>query len=68
MTIENMFDAKQILPQAKRLWALAFWPLLSLLIGLYIGASNAESRITSDCKYATTFRVDNQAFACQRKF
>jgi hypothetical protein len=54
-------------PWAKRIWSLAFWPLFTFLIGLYIGAGNSESRIMSDCKYAMTFRVDHQAFSCQRK-
>ncbi len=67
MNFETFFDTKQLLPWAKRIWSLAFWPLVALLIGLYIGASNSESRIISDCKYAMTFRVDHQAFACQRK-
>lgn len=67
MTVENLFDTKQILPLAKRIWALSFWPLVALFLGLYIGANNSESRITGDCKYAMTFRVDHQAFSCQRK-
>ncbi len=67
MNFENFFDTKQIVPWAKRIWSFSFWPLVALLIGLYIGASNSESRIMSDCKYAMTFRVDHQAFACQRK-
>ena len=67
MNFENFFDTKQVVPWAKRIWALSFWPLVALLIGLYIGAGNSESRIMSDCKYAMTFRVDHQAFACQRK-
>ena len=67
MNFENFFDTKQVVPWAKRIWALSFWPLVALLIGLYIGAGNSESRIMSDCKYAMTFRVDHQAFSCQRK-
>lgn len=67
MNFESFFDTKQLVPWAKRIWSLAFWPLIALFIGLYIGASNSESRIISDCKYAMTFRVDHQAFACQRK-
>lgn len=67
MNFETFFDTKQLVPWAKRIWSLSFWPLVFLFIGLYIGASNSESRITSDCKYAMTFRVDHQAFACQRK-
>lgn len=67
MTIENLFDTKQIFPIAKRIWSLSFWPLIAFLAGFLWGADHSESRIISDCKYATTFRVDSQAFACQRK-
>ena len=48
-------------------WAKSMVAILLLLLGLYIGELNAESRIVSDCKFAGTFRVDIQAFACQRK-
>lgn len=64
---ENFFDPKQLLAWAKLIWSLSFWPLTALLVGTFIGTTNSESRIISDCKYAQTFRVDHQAFACQRK-
>lgn len=67
MQKENFFDHKQLLTWAKLIWSLSFWPLTALLIGTLIGTTNTESRIISDCKYAQTFRVDHQAFACQRK-
>jgi hypothetical protein len=37
------------------------------LLGLWIGSVNTESRIASDCKFANAFRVDIQAFNCQRR-
>lgn len=67
MNKENFFDHKQLFIWAKLVWSKSFWPLSALLIGTLIGTTNSESRITSDCKYAQTFRVDHQAFACQRK-
>jgi hypothetical protein len=67
MNKENFFDTKQLIHWAKIIWSLAFWPLTAFALGLFIGAGNSESRIMSDCKYAQTFRVDHQAFACQRK-
>jgi hypothetical protein len=48
-------------------WAKSMVAVLLFLFGLYIGGINAESRIVSDCKFAGSFRVDIQAFACQRK-
>jgi hypothetical protein len=67
MNKENFFDTKQLIQWSKIIWSLAFWPLTAFLLGLFIGEGNSESRIMSDCKYAQTFRVDHQAFACQRK-
>jgi hypothetical protein len=37
------------------------------MLGMWIGTVNTESRIASDCKFAGAFRVDIQAFICQRK-
>lgn len=50
-----------------RMWAKSFVSVGFLLIGLGVGGTMAESRIVSDCKFAGSFRVDIQAFACQRK-
>ena len=48
-------------------WGRSMVAVLLFFFGLYIGGINAESRIVSDCKFAGAFRVDIQAFACQRK-
>lgn len=48
-------------------WAKSMVAVLLFFIGLLIGMVNTESRIASDCKFAGAFRVDIQAFNCQRK-
>jgi hypothetical protein len=60
--------------QFNRVWAVinAWWArsmvaVLLFFLGLLIGIVNTESRIASDCKFAGAFRVDIQAFMCQRK-
>jgi hypothetical protein len=48
-------------------WAKSMVAILLFFLGLLIGIVNTESRIASDCKFANAFRVDIQAFSCQRK-
>ncbi len=48
-------------------WARSMVAVLLFFLGLLIGIVNTESRIASDCKFAGAFRVDIQAFMCQRK-
>lgn len=48
-------------------WAKSFVAIVLFLLGLWIGTVQTESRIAGDCKFANAFRVDIQAFACQRK-
>lgn len=49
------------------LWAKSFIAVALFFLGLWIGNVNTESRIASDCKFAGAFRVEIQAFNCQRK-
>lgn len=68
MIIETFhFDPTKIIEWVNKIWAKSLVALVMLLAGLYVGELNAESRITSDCKFAGAFRVGIQAFACQRK-
>lgn len=48
-------------------WGRSMIAVLLFFLGLFVGGINAESRIVSDCKFAGAFRVDIQAFVCQRK-
>lgn len=60
-------EYKRVKDILRRFWAAAFWPLFALLFGILIGVLVATSDILNDCKYAGAFRVDTQAFNCQRK-
>jgi hypothetical protein len=60
-------ESKRITERLKRIWAASFWPLFTLLLGLLAGVLFATGDIINDCKYAGSFRVDSQAFTCQRK-
>lgn len=63
----NEQEYKRIKEACKRIWAASFWPLLALLLGVLAGVLIATGNIINDCKYAGAFRVDSQAFSCQRK-
>ena len=63
----NEQEYKRIKEACKRIWAASFWPLLALLLGVLAGVLITTGNIINDCKYAGAFRVDSQAFSCQRK-
>jgi hypothetical protein len=48
-------------------WAKSLIAMTLFFLGLWIGTVQTESRLASDCKFAGAFRVDIQAFTCQRK-
>jgi hypothetical protein len=48
-------------------WAKSLAAFVMFFIGLYIGQVQTESRVIGDCKYAGAFRVEQQAFMCQRR-
>jgi len=48
-------------------WAKSMIAILLFLIGWVVGNVQTEGRIASDCKFANAFRVEIQAFTCQRK-
>lgn len=66
MTFE-VINYKAIWEWINAMWAKSFVSVGCLLIGLGVGSLMSESRIVSDCKFANSFRVDIQAFTCQRK-
>lgn len=63
----NEQEYKRIKTTLATIWAKSFWPILALLLGVLIGVLATTSNILNDCKYAGAFRVDSQAFSCQRK-
>jgi hypothetical protein len=66
MFVETI-DPRKILDWVNKVWAKSLAAVIMLLLGLYIGEMNAESRVVADCKFAGAFRVGIQAFNCQRK-
>jgi len=65
--IPHTINFKRVLEVTLWLWSKSLPAIIALLLGLWIGSVNTESRIVGDCKFANAFRVEIQAFACQRK-
>lgn len=66
MLIEAI-DYKKIWAFINAVWAKSLVATMLFFLGLWIGIVNTESSIAADCKFAGAFRVDIQAFVCQRK-
>lgn len=66
MNIETI-TFKKVIEIINDLWARSLAVVIFFLLGLYVGGITSESRITSDCKFSGTFRVDIQSFNCQRR-
>jgi hypothetical protein len=60
-------DLKKVVDIVNLWWSKSIVAILLAVIGWYIGGIQTESRIASDCKFAGAFRVDIQAFTCQRR-
>ena len=65
--IVDTINFKRVWAAVNAWWASSMVAVLLFLLGLYIGSTHTESRIASDCKFAGAFRVEIQAFICQRK-
>ena len=48
-------------------WAKSAITFAIAAFAYYAGVVQTESRIAADCRFAAAFRVDIQAFICQRK-
>jgi hypothetical protein len=48
-------------------WAKSLIAVVLFFLGLCIGTVQTEGRIAGDCRFAGAFRVDIQAFTCQRR-
>ena len=63
----DTFDYRKILAWINNVWAKSLAAVLMFFIGMAIGQVQTESRVVGDCKYAGAFRVEQQAFMCQRR-
>lgn len=66
MSIET-FDYKQIFVWINNTWAKSLAAVIMFFVGLAIGQVQVEGRVVGDCKYAGAFRVNHEAFVCQRR-
>jgi hypothetical protein len=65
--IVDTINYKAVWTWVNAVWAKSFIAVILFLLGLWIGTVQTEGRIAGDCKFAGAFRVDIQAFACQRR-
>ena len=63
----DTFDYRKILTWINNVWAKSLAAVLMFFIGMAIGQVQTESRVIGDCKYAGSFRVNHEAFVCQRR-
>ena len=65
--IIDTISYKAIFAWINGIWAKSLAAFIMFFVGLYIGEVQTEGRVIGDCKYAGAFRVEQQAFVCQRK-
>lgn len=66
MIIENI-SLRRIWEWVNEVWAKSLIAVILFFIGMCVGQIQTEIRITSDCKFAGAFRVEIQAYNCQRR-
>jgi hypothetical protein len=66
MIVESI-DYRKFFDWINNIWAKSLAAVLMFFIGMLIGQVQTESRVIGDCKYAGAFRVEQQAFTCQRR-
>ena len=66
MIVENI-DYKKVIAWINNVWAKSLAAVIMFCVGIAIGQVQTESRVIGDCKYAGAFRVEQQAFMCQRR-
>lgn len=65
--IVDTIDYKKVFAWIHDVWGRSLAAVIMLVVGLWIGQVQTESRVIGDCKYAGAFRVEQQAFMCQRR-
>jgi hypothetical protein len=65
--IVETIEYKKVFAWINNVWAKSLAAVIMFVLGLWIGEVQTESRVIGDCKYAGAFRVEQQAFMCQRR-
>lgn len=67
MVIPQAINYKRVWDWINEVWAKSLIAMILFFVGMSVGQIQTESRIVSDCKFAGAFRVEIQAFNCQRR-
>jgi hypothetical protein len=67
LVIVETIDYKKVIAWINNVWAKSLAAVIMFCVGIAIGQVQTESRVIGDCKYAGAFRVEQQAFMCQRR-
>jgi len=67
MMILETITYKHVVDWIHNTWARSLAAVLMFWIGIWLGQVQVESRVIGDCKYAGAFRVNHEAFVCQRR-
>jgi hypothetical protein len=65
--IVETIDYKKFFNWINNIWAKSLAAVLMFVVGIWIGQVQVEGRVIGDCKYAGAFRVNHEAFVCQRR-
>jgi alpha/beta superfamily hydrolase len=65
--IVETIDYRKIIAWINEAWAKSLAVVIMFVIGMWIGTVQTEMRVVGDCKYAGAFRVNHEAFVCQRR-
>jgi len=65
--IVETIDYHKIFAWINAVWAKSLAVVVMFVIGMWIGTVQTEMRVVGDCKYAGAFRVNHEAFVCQRR-
>jgi hypothetical protein len=65
--IVETIDYKKVFAWINDVWAKSLAAVLMFVLGIWMGQVQTEGRVVGDCKYAGAFRVNHEAFVCQRR-
>lgn len=63
----EIVSVKKMWASAQKAWAKSLGLILALIVGVFTGSVYSKNEILSDCSFNNSFRVNSQAFTCQRK-
>lgn len=63
----ELVDLKKGWDNAQKVWAKSLAVILALIVGVLTGSVYTRNAIVGDCSFTNSFRVNSQAFTCQRK-